>query len=93
MLSVKNVIDIADLSVDDINLILENADTFDEVLERDLKKVPALRGKTILNLFFESSTRTRISFELAAKLLNADIINFTASSSSMKKGESIIDTI
>ncbi len=93
MLSVKNVIDIADLSVDDINLILENADTFDEVLERDLKKVPALRGKTILNLFFESSTRTRISFELAAKRLNADIINFTASSSSMKKGESIIDTI
>ena len=67
MLSVKNVIDIADLSVADINLILENADTFNEVLERDLKKVPALRGKTILNLFFESSTRTRISFELAAK--------------------------
>jgi aspartate carbamoyltransferase catalytic subunit len=93
MLSLKNVIDIADLSVDDINLILENADTFNEVLERDLKKVPALRGKTILNLFFESSTRTRISFELAAKRLNADIINFTASSSSMKKGESIIDTI
>jgi aspartate carbamoyltransferase catalytic subunit len=93
MLSVKNVIDIADLSVEDINLILENADTFNEVLERDLKKVPALRGKTILNLFFESSTRTRISFELAAKRLNADIINFTASSSSMKKGESIIDTI
>jgi aspartate carbamoyltransferase catalytic subunit len=93
MLSVKNVIDIADLSLDDINLILENADTFNEVLERDLKKVPALRGKTILNLFFESSTRTRISFELAAKRLNADIINFTASSSSMKKGESIIDTI
>jgi aspartate carbamoyltransferase catalytic subunit len=93
MLSVKNVIDIADLSVDDVNLILENADTFNEVLGRDLKKVPALRGKTILNLFFESSTRTRISFELAAKRLNADIINFTASSSSMKKGESIIDTI
>ena len=93
MLSVKNVIDIADLSVDDIGLILENADTFNEVLERDLKKVPALRGKTILNLFFESSTRTRISFELAAKRLNADIINFTTSSSSMEKGESIIDTI
>lgn len=93
MLSIKNIIDIADLSVDDIGLILENADTFDEVLERDLKKVPALRGKTILNLFFESSTRTRISFELAAKRLNADIINFTSSSSSMKKGESIIDTI
>ncbi len=93
MLSVKNIIDIADLSVDDIGLILENADTFNEVLERDLKKVPALRGKTILNLFFESSTRTRISFELAAKRLNADIINFTSSSSSMKKGESIIDTI
>lgn len=93
MLSVKNIIDIADLSVDDIDLILENADTFNEVLERDLKKVPALRGKTILNLFFESSTRTRISFELAAKRLNADIINFTSSSSSMEKGESIIDTI
>jgi aspartate carbamoyltransferase catalytic subunit len=93
MLSVKNVIDIDDLSVNDIEIILENADTFNEVLERDLKKVPALRGKTVINMFFENSTRTRISFELAAKRLSADIINFSSSTSSLKKGESIIDTI
>jgi len=93
MLSVKNVLDIDDLSVEDIEIVLENADTFNEVLERDLKKVPALRGKTIINMFFESSTRTRISFELAAKRLNADIINFSSSTSSLRKGESIIDTI
>lgn len=93
MLSVKNVIDIDDLSVDDVEIILENADTFNEVLERYLKKVPALRGKTVINMFFENSTRTRISFELAAKRLSADIINFSSSTSSLKKGESIIDTI
>jgi aspartate carbamoyltransferase catalytic subunit len=93
MLSVKNIIDIEDLSRKDIDLILENADSFGEVLERDLKKVPVLRGKTIMNLFFEPSTRTRTSFELAAKRLSADLVNFSSSTSSLKKGESIIDTV
>lgn len=93
MLSTKNIISIDDLSIDDINLIMENADSFYEVLSREFKKVPTLRGKTIINLFFESSTRTRISFEIAAKRLSADLINFSASTSSLKKGESIIDTL
>ncbi|MBM3713250.1 MAG: aspartate carbamoyltransferase, partial [Actinobacteria bacterium] len=93
MLSVKNIIDIDDLSSEDIKLIMENADSFGEVLERDLKKVPTLRGKTLVNLFFEPSTRTRTSFEIAAKRLSADMINFSASTSSLKKGETIIDTV
>ena len=93
MLSTKSIISIDDLSIDDINLIMENADSFYEVLCREFKKVPTLRGKTIINLFFESSTRTRTSFEIAAKRLSADLINFSASTSSSKKGESIIDTI
>jgi aspartate carbamoyltransferase catalytic subunit len=93
MLSTKNIISIDDLSIDDINLIMENADSFSEVLGREFKKVPTLRGKTIVNLFFESSTRTRTSFEIAAKRLSADLINFSASTSSLKKGESIIDTL
>ncbi|MCG2788591.1 MAG: aspartate carbamoyltransferase catalytic subunit [Actinomycetia bacterium] len=93
MLSTKNIISIDDLSIDDINLIMENADSFYEVLGREFKKVPTLRGKTIINLFFESSTRTRTSFEIAAKRLSADMINFSASTSSLKKGESIIDTL
>jgi aspartate carbamoyltransferase catalytic subunit len=93
MLSTKNVISIDDLSIDDIYMIMENADSFYEVLDRELKKVPTLRGKTIINLFFESSTRTRTSFEIAAKRLSADLINFSASTSSLKKGESIIDTL
>lgn len=93
MLSTKNIISIDDLSIDDINIIMENADSFYEVLDRELKKVPTLRGKTIINLFFESSTRTRTSFEIAAKRLSADLINFSASTSSLKKGESIIDTL
>ena len=93
MLSAKNIISIDDLSIDDINLIMENADSFYEVLGREFKKVPTLRGKTIINLFFESSTRTRTSFEIAAKRLSADLINFSASTSSLKKGESIIDTL
>ena len=93
MLSTKNIISIDDFSVDDINLIMENADSFYEVLGREFKKLPTLRGKTIINLFFESSTRTRTSFEIAAKRLSADLINFSASTSSLKKGESIIDTI
>ncbi len=93
MLSTKNIINIEDLKKEDINLILENADSFYEILSRDLKKVPTLRGKTIINMFFESSTRTRTSFEIAAKRLSADLINFSALTSSLKKGESIIDTI
>ncbi|MBM3705058.1 MAG: aspartate carbamoyltransferase catalytic subunit [Actinobacteria bacterium] len=93
MLSVKNIIDVSDLSTTDVSLILENADSFSEVLSRDVKKVPALRGKTVLNMFFESSTRTRNSFELAAKRLSADTVNFSATASSLKKGESIIDTV
>ena len=93
MLNTKNIISIDDLSIDDINLIMENADSFYEVLGREFKKVPTLRGKTIINLFFESSTRTRTSFEIAAKRLSADLINFSASTSSLKKGESIIDTL
>ena len=93
MLSVKNIIDIDDLNIDDIGLILEKADSFSEVLDRDQKKVPVLRSKTVLNLFFEPSTRTRTSFELAAKRLSADIINFSSSTSSLQKGESILDTI
>ncbi len=93
MLSVKNIIDIDDLNIDDIGLILEKADSFSEVLDRDQKKVPVLRSKTVLNLFFEPSTRTRNSFELAAKRLSADIINFSSSTSSLQKGESVLDTI
>src|SRR4030042_267753 len=93
MLSKKNIISIDDLSIDDINMIMENAGSFYEVLDRELKKVPTLRGKTIINLFFELSTRTRTSFEIAAKRLSADLINFSASTSSLKKGESIIDTL
>jgi aspartate carbamoyltransferase catalytic subunit len=93
MLSTKNIINIEDLKKEDINLILENADSFYEILSRDLKKVPTLRGKTIINMFFESSTRTKTSFEIAAKRLSADLINFSALTSSLKKGESIIDTI
>ena len=76
----KNLLSLAPLSVDDINLILETADSFKEVSGREIKKVPALRGRTVVNLFFEPSTRTRTSFELAAKRLSADVINFSPSS-------------
>jgi aspartate carbamoyltransferase catalytic subunit len=93
MLSVRSILNIEDLSLEDINLVLSNADSFLEVLKRDLKKVPTLRGKTIINLFFEPSTRTKTSFELAAKRMNADLVNFSAPTSSLKKGESIIDTV
>ena len=88
----KDLLGIQDLSVDEINLILETADSFKEVSGRDIKKVPTLRGKTVVNLFFEPSTRTRTSFELAAKRLSADVINFTTSTSSMVKGETLLDT-
>lgn len=72
----KDLLSLTDLSADDITLILETADSFKEVSGREIKKVPALRGKTVVNLFFEPSTRTRTSFELAAKRLSADVINF-----------------
>ena len=88
----KDLLGIRDLSVEEITLILETAESFKEVSGRDIKKVPTLRGKTVVNLFFEPSTRTRTSFELAAKRLSADVINFAASASSMAKGETLLDT-
>jgi len=93
MLSKKSILDANSLGLEDIKLILSNADSFLEISRRDVKKVPTLRGKTVINLFFEPSTRTRTSFEIAAKRLSADIINFSPLDSSLKKGESIIDTI
>jgi len=92
-LSTKHLLGIKDLTVNDINLILETAASFKEVINRPIKKVPSLRDITIANLFFENSTRTKLSFELAQKRLSADIINFAASSSSVKKGETLIDTV
>jgi aspartate carbamoyltransferase catalytic subunit len=88
----KDLTSIASLSSDEIMLILETADSFKEVTGREIKKVPALRGKTVVNFFFEPSTRTRTSFELAAKRLSADVINFSPSSSSVVKGETLLDT-
>ena len=88
----KDLLSLAPLSVDEIMLVLETADSFKEVTGREIKKVPALRGKTVVNLFFEPSTRTRTSFELAAKRLSADVINFSPSSSSVVKGETLLDT-
>jgi aspartate carbamoyltransferase catalytic subunit len=91
-LSNKDLLGIKDLKTEEINLILDTAESFKEVLKRDIKKVPTLRGKTIVNLFYEPSTRTRTSFELAGKRLSADVINITPSISSIVKGESLIDT-
>ena len=88
----KDLLGIASLTVDEIRMILETAESFKEVSGREIKKVPALRGKTVVNLFFEPSTRTRTSFELAAKRLSADVINFSPSSSSVVKGETLVDT-
>ncbi len=92
-LSTKHVLGIKDLNINDIDLILNTAQTFKEVLNRPIKKVPSLRDITIANIFFENSTRTRLSFELAEKRLSADIVNFSASSSSVSKGETLIDTV
>lgn len=92
MLASKNLLGIKDLSVEEIRLILESSLGFRDVLGRDIKKVPALRGKSVVNLFFEPSTRTRTSFTLAAKRLSADVVNFSVSSSSVVKGETIQDT-
>lgn len=88
----KDLLSLAPLSVDEIMFVLDTADSFKEVTGREIKKVPALRGKTVVNLFFEPSTRTRTSFELAAKRLSADVINFSPSSSSVVKGETLLDT-
>jgi len=88
----KDLLDLRTISSEEIELILDTATSFREVLERPIKKVPTLRGKTIANLFFEPSTRTRLSFELSAKRLNADVINFSSSTSSVLKGESLLDT-
>jgi aspartate carbamoyltransferase catalytic subunit len=88
----KDLLGIADLSKDEIELILDTADSFAEVARRPIKKVPTLRGRTVLNLFFEPSTRTRSSFELAEKRLSADALNFSGSGSALSKGESLIDT-
>ena len=92
-LSTKHLLGIKDISAADISLILSTARQFKEVLQRPVKKVPSLREITIVNLFYENSTRTRISFELAEKRLSADTINFSASSSSISKGETLLDTV
>ena len=92
-LSVEHLLGIKYLNKNDIDLIFQTADHFKEVLNRPIKKVPSLRDITIANLFFENSTRTKLSFELAEKRLSADIINFSAGQSSVKKGETLIDTV
>lgn len=92
-LSTKHLLGIKDLTPDDIHLILDTAKSFKEVINRPIKKVPSLRDITIANLFFENSTRTKLSFELAEKRLSADVVNFSAASSSVKKGETLIDTV
>jgi len=92
-LSQKNLLGIKDITREDIELIFETADTFKQVINRPIKKVPSLRDVTIANVFFENSTRTRLSFELAQKRLSADVVNFSASNSSVKKGETLLDTV
>src|ERR1700745_2854412 len=92
-LSTKHLLGIRDLQQSDIQLILDTATQFKEVLQRPVKKVPSLRDVTIVNLFYENSTRTRISFELAEKRLSADTVNFTTSGSSVSKGETLLDTV
>jgi aspartate carbamoyltransferase catalytic subunit len=92
-LSISHLLGIKSLTPDDIQLIFETADNFKEVINRPIKKVPSLRDLTIANVFYESSTRTRVSFELAEKRLSADVLNFAASSSSVSKGETLLDTV
>ncbi len=91
-LASKDLLGIKGMSADEIRLILDTAATFKDVSERDIKKVPTLRGKTVINLFYEASTRTRTSFELAGKRLSADVINISTSTSSVVKGETLLDT-
>ena len=88
----KDILGIQDFSIEEINLVLDTAESFIEVSTREIKKVPTLRGKTVINLFYEASTRTRTSFEIAGKRLSADMINISASTSSVVKGETLIDT-
>ncbi|HQA61067.1 MAG TPA: aspartate carbamoyltransferase, partial [Tepidanaerobacteraceae bacterium] len=92
MLSQKHLLGLENVKKSDIELLLDTAESFKEIMDRDVKKVPTLRGKSIVNLFYEPSTRTRTSFELAGKYLSADTINFTSSASSVRKGESLKDT-
>lgn len=92
-LKIKHLLGLEGVCVEDLSRILQTAESFKEVLDRPIKKVPPLRGQTIVNLFYEPSTRTRISFELAEKRLSADVVNFTAATSSVKKGESLRDTV
>ena len=92
-LSVNHLLGIKDLSPEDLDLIFKTADEFKEVINRPIKKVPSLRDITIANVFFENSTRTRLSFELAEKRLSADVVNFSSSNSSVKKGETLLDTV
>ena len=92
-LSVRHLTGIRGLTLNDIELIFQAAKEFKEVINRPIKKVPSLRDLTIANLFFENSTRTRLSFELAEKRLSADVVNFSSASSSVKKGETLVDTV
>ena len=92
-LSTRHLLGIKDINLNDIELIFETADNFKDVINRPIKKVPSLRDITIANIFFENSTRTKLSFELAEKRLSADVVNFAASSSSVSKGETLIDTV
>ena len=92
MLKSKDLLGIKDLSTDEINIILDTSSSFKDVLKRDIKKVPTLRGKTVVNLFYEPSTRTRTSFEVASKRLSTDVINFSVPTSAVVKGETVIDT-
>lgn len=92
-LSIKHLLGIRGMTRDDLELIYQTTSEFKEVLNRPIKKVPSLRDLTVANLFFENSTRTRLSFELAQKRLSADVVNFSAGSSSVKKGESLVDTV
>jgi len=92
-LSTKHLLGIKNLTLDDVQLILDTASNFKDVINRPIKKVPSLRDITIANVFFENSTRTKLSFELAEKRLSADVVNFSSSSSSVKKGESLVDTV
>ena len=89
----NNLLGIKELSLKEIELIFETADNFKDVINRPIKKVPSLRDVTIANIFFENSTRTQLSFELAEKRLSADVVNFSSSSSSVKKGETLLDTV
>src|SRR2546426_7838400 len=90
--NLKHLLGIRELSADQITHLLDTADSFRDISKREIKKVPALRGRTVINLFFEASTRTRTSFEIAAKRLSADAVNISVSTSSVSKGETLLDT-